>query len=112
MLTDTIVAPSDVKAFMLGCDIPDLSIRLSGSQISASCTWPHGDVVRGKFCHGQSVDLAEAIAQLRAELDKAKLAAKKLKTAAECKEAVLDLIREHDAAPASFRDAVDQLQVQ
>ena len=45
------------------------------------------------------------------KVEKAKAAKKVLKTAAECKDAVLDLIREHDAAPAAFRDAVDALPV-
>jgi len=46
-----------------------------------------------------------------AAVEKAKLEKPVLRTATEVKEAVLNLIREHDAAPASFRDAVDALPV-
>ncbi|MBB4642336.1 hypothetical protein [Rhizorhapis suberifaciens] len=77
----------------------------------ASCYWPKGDVIRDTGCHGRGYTLEAAIADMWAKVEKAKEQQKVLKTAAECKEAVLNLIREHDAAPASFRDAVDALPV-
>ncbi|WDA37835.1 hypothetical protein [Sphingobium sp. YC-XJ3] len=81
-----------------------------GSVWSANAYWPN-DLLKGARCEGRGETLEEAIADLRVKLDAAKNAAPVLKTAAECKEAVLNLIREHDAAPASFRDAVDALPV-
>lgn len=77
----------------------------------ASVYWPSGDVLLDKFCCGHGATLSKAIADMDGKIEKAKLEGKKLTTAAECKAAVLDLIREHDAAPASFRDAVDALPV-
>ncbi|MCB4860755.1 hypothetical protein K7W03_14260 [Sphingobium sp. PNB] len=88
-----------------------LSIRVDGAYFSASCYYPNGDCSRDKFCHGHAATVAEAVDIMLAKIDAVKNAAPVLKTAAECKEAVLNLIREHDAAPASFRDAVDALPV-
>jgi len=79
---------------------------------SANVYWPSGDTVRDKLCYGGGASIAEAIERMEAEIVKAEAAGKKLKTAAECKAAVIDLIREHEAAPASFRDAVDALPVE
>jgi hypothetical protein len=58
---------------------------------------------------GGSVD--EAVANYRVAHVEALKEKSVLKTPAAVKEAVIDLIREHDAAPASFRDAVDALRV-
>lgn len=95
--------------------LPGLSVYTPGTHgvrnWSASCYWPKGDVVRDIGCHGNGDTLADAITDMLAKVEKAKDQAKVLTTAAECKEAVLNLIREHDAAPASFRDAVDALPV-
>lgn len=95
--------------------LPGLSVYTPGTHgtrgWSASCYWPKGDVVRDVGCHGSGETLEAAIANMFVEVEKAKSATSVLKTAAECKEAVLNLIREHDAAPASFRDAVDALPV-
>jgi len=84
----------------------------SAGRFSATVYWPSGDVLRDKLCHGLAGSIAEAIDRMEAEIVKAEAAGKKLKTAAECKAAVIDLIREHEAAPASFRDAVDALPVE
>lgn len=88
-----------------------LSIRVDGSYFSASCYYPNGDCSRDKFCHGNAATVAEAVEIMLAAVEKAKLEKPVLRTATEVKEAVLNLIREHDAAPASFRDAVDALPV-
>lgn len=77
----------------------------------ATVYWPNGDVVRGKLCCGCASTLAKAVEEMEADIAKAEAAGLQLATAAECKAAVLDLIREHDAAPASFRDAVYALPV-
>lgn len=82
-----------------------------GSGFSAYCYWPNGDVLRDIGCHGNGLTLADAIADMAAKIEKAKATRKVLKTAAECKEAVVQLIRQHEAAPAAFRDAVDALPV-
>lgn len=84
---------------------------LAGQRFSAATYWPNGDVVRDRGCHGHGATVEQAIAAMLAKVEIAKSEVPKLKTAAECKAAVIDLIREHDAAPASFRDAVDALPV-
>jgi len=95
--------------------VPCLSISRPGTFShkgwGATCYWPKGDVVKDIGCYGAGETLEAAIADMLAKVEKAKEQAVVLKTAAECKAAVLDLIREHDAAPASFRDAVDALPV-
>lgn len=88
-----------------------LSIRVDGAYFSASCYYPNGDCSRDKFCHGHAATVAEAVDIMLAKVEKAKLEKPVLRTASAVKEAVLNLIREHDAAPASFRDAVDALPV-
>jgi hypothetical protein len=70
-----------------------------------------GDCVRGTHVFEQADTLVEAVQKYRAAFAEAEAQSVKLRTAAECKAAVLDLIREHDAAPAAFRDAVDDLRV-
>lgn len=77
----------------------------------ASVYWPNGDVLRDKHCWAGAETLDEAIAGMVEKVAEAEREGVKLTTAAECKAAVLDLIREHDAAPAAFRDAVDALPV-
>lgn len=84
----------------------------SAGRFSATVYWPSGDVLRDAHCYGQGHSIAEAIEMMEAQIVKAEAEGKKLKTAAECKAAVIDLIREHEAAPASFRDAVDALPVE
>lgn len=95
--------------------LPGLTVFTPGTHGAkgwgATCYWPKGDVVRDTSCHGSGETLEAAIADMFVKIDAVKNAAPVLKTAAECKEAVLNLIREHDAAPASFRDAVDALPV-
>lgn len=91
---------------------PRLSIGLDrGGTFSATTYWPSGDVCRDRFCCGSAATIDGAIAALAVKWEAAAAEGKKLRTAAECKAAVIDLIREHDAAPASFRDAVDALPV-
>ncbi|MET0364876.1 MAG: hypothetical protein ABW169_09485 [Sphingobium sp.] len=112
---DTMTHANAVQDYLLAADIPDLHLYVPGgfwgALWSACCYWPHGELLSGVRCDGKGDTLDEAMADLRVKLDAAKSAAPILKTAAECKEAVLNLIREHDAAPASFRDAVDALPV-
>lgn len=55
--------------------------------------------------------IAGAIAKYRPAYDKALNDKPVLKTPSAVKAAVVELMREHDAAPASFRDAVDALRV-
>ena len=72
--------------------------------------WPN-DSLRGKFCLGSAPTLAGALADYADKIAAAKVATQVLRTAKDCKDAVIALIREHDAAPAAFRDAVDALPV-
>jgi hypothetical protein len=108
---DTMTLSQAAEAFLSNIDAPEVNASATKGRFSLWCYWPSGDVLRDKACHGFGATFDEAQAQMMAEIKKAKLAKKTLKTAAECKEAVLNLIREHDAAPASFRDAVDELRV-
>lgn len=115
-MTTTINKAQIAQDFLAGIDgLPGLSIFTPGTHRQrgwgASCYWPTGDVVRDISCHGAGDTLESAIADMFVKIEKAKEQQKVIKTAAECKAAVLDLIREHDAAPASFRDAVDALPV-
>lgn len=92
-------------------DLPNnADIGFKRGEFSAMCHEPN-DVVHGTFCCGRGKTLAAAIEAMNAKIKAAKAARAKLRTAAECKAAVLNLIREHDAAPAAFRDAVDELDV-
>ncbi|SCW56560.1 hypothetical protein SAMN02927924_01401 [Sphingobium faniae] len=95
--------------------VPGLTVYTPGTHglrnWGASCYWPKGDVVRDISCHGNGDTLEAAIADMFVQVEKAKEQQKVLKTAAEVKNAVIALIKEHDAAPASFRDAVDALPV-
>lgn len=111
MATKTLVRASDVEAFMAEADFPHLSIGKRPGAWSASCYWPSGDILKDTHCCGHGGTVAEAMEKMAAKVEQAKAEVKKLKTAAECKAAVIDLIRQHDAAPASFRDAVDALPV-
>lgn len=114
-MVDTIDKAQVAQDFLAAVEIPDLIVYVPGNQWgkqwSARCYWPHGDILNGAACGGRGETLEDAIVDLRVKLDAAKNAAPVLNTAAECKEAVLNLIREHNAAPASFRDAVDALPV-
>lgn len=110
MATDTIVREHAETEALLR-NLPNgADIRFKRGEFSAMCHEPD-DVIRGVFCCGRGPTLAEAIAKMREKMEAAKRANQKLRTAAECKDAVLNLIREHDAAPAAFRDAVDDLDV-
>ena len=103
-----------VQDFISRIDAPSFTIFApseGGNRWGATTYWPKGDILRDEGCHGRGTSLEAAINDMWAKVEKAKLTKKKLKTAAECKDAVLALIREHDAAPASFRDAVDDLPV-
>lgn len=80
-------------------------------RFTASVYWPNGDVLRDKHCWAGADTLDAAIAGMVEKIAEAEKEAPQLTTAAECKAAVLDLIREHNAAPAAFRDAVDALPV-
>lgn len=88
-----------------------VSFSLNRGRFIASCYWPNGDLLRDKHCCGQGETLDAAVQSLLEKVEIAKTEVVKLKTAAQCKAAVIELIREHDAAPASFRDAVDALPV-
>lgn len=117
----TTIAPVQVAHEFLGSigsTAPGFSIFVPGDNHlhsskdwGATCYWPNGDLLRDTACHGTGHTLETAIADMWAKVEKAKSAQRVLKTAAECKEAVLDLIREHVVAPASFWDAVDALPV-
>lgn len=87
-------------------------VRFDRGRFSASCHWPNGDVIRDAHCYGSGVTLGEAIAKMEEKIEEVKNRRRPLRTASECKAAVIDLIREHEAAPASFRDAVDALPVE
>ncbi len=76
-----------------------------------SSYWPHHDVVRGRGCFGHGETLGEAIAAMLIKLEEAKTKRQPLRTASECKAAVIELIQEHNVSPAAFRDAVDDLPV-
>ena len=93
---------------------PDMRLSLNTShgrrQFEASAHWPN-DVLRGKHCFGSGATLEKAIADCLQKVEDAKNAGPTLRTADECKQAVIALIREHDASPAAFRDAVDALPV-
>lgn len=98
--------------FLRESDFPYFSISYKkGAEFSASCYWPNGDLIRDIHCcgHGETLDAAMTI--MREKIEAAKIARRKLRTASECKAEVLKLISEHDAAPASFRDAVDNMDV-
>lgn len=112
MNTDTMTHTEAAEAFLstrpgirFGIDF------LTNGSFGACCYWPTGDILRDTLCFGRGATLAEAIADMEQKVEEAKVKRKTLKTAAECKDAVIALIREHDAAPASFRDAVDALPV-
>lgn len=115
MTTATIPSAADAEAFLSTITAPLCTVYLPGQgwgkDWSVNCYWPNGDILRDTRCDGKGDTLEAAVADMWAAVEKAKNARPVLKTAAECKEAVLDLIREHDAAPASFRDAVDALPV-
>lgn len=85
--------------------------RRKSGQFSVHSYYPNGDISRDHFCHGIASTVRKAVELMQIKRDEASREVKKLRTASECKEAVLDLIREHEAAPASFRDAVDALPV-
>ncbi len=108
---DTLTAHVETEALLKSLP-SDASIGNRGiGRYFANCYYPTDDVVRGKQCFGTGDTLADAISDMRRQFEQAKAAKAKLRTAAECKTAVLALIREHDAAPAAFRDAVDELDV-
>lgn len=114
-MATTINAAQVAQDFMSSVNAPGVSFSTPhmfrcGSW-GATCYWPNGDVVKDIGCYGSGETLEAAVADLLVKIEAAKAQQKVLKTAAECKEAVLNLIREHDAAPASFRDAVDALPV-
>ena len=114
-MTTTINKAQIAQDFLAGVEAPGVTFFKPGTHgyrtWGATCYWPKGDVIRDTGCHGTGETLEAAIADMFVKIEKAKEQQKVLKTAAECKEAVLNLIREHDAAPASFRDAVDALPV-
>lgn len=114
-MTKTINKAQIAQDFLIAADIPDMSVYVPGNhwgkQWSVRCHWPHGDIIKGTACDARGDTLELAVAELRAKLEAAKNSAPVLKTAAEVKDAVIALIKEHDAAPAAFRDAVDSLPV-
>lgn len=79
---------------------------------TASTYWPNGDVLKDRCCYGSGNTLAEAIEEMQEKVEKAKAEPPRIKTAAACKAAVLDLINKHDATPAEFRAAVEALPVE
>ena len=70
------------------------------------------DDVLNDHCSGKGPTLAAAIDNLMHALDLAKTNGPVLKSAREVKSAVVKLIAEHKAAPASFRAAIDGLRVE
>jgi len=112
MNTATIARETETDALLRAN--PDITVgfsaRWGSNEFQASGYWPN-DVVRGQHYMGKGATIESAIADVLLKIEAAKNAAPVLKTAAECKDAVIALIREHDAAPASFRDAVDALPV-
>lgn len=115
MTTATIPSAADAEAFLSTIHAPLCTVYLPGQgwgkNWSVNCYWPNGDILMDTRCDGTGETLADAVTEMWASVEKAKTARSVLKTPAEVKNAVLDLIREHDAAPASFRDAVDALPV-
>lgn len=114
MTQEHVIEHSSIESFMLGVGAPRFSLATPHNRDPrwvASCYWPNGDVVRDHGCHGLGDTAESAIADMWAKVEKAKLESTVLKTAAECKAAVIALIQQHEAAPASFRDAVDALPV-
>lgn len=111
-MTTTISATEAAEQVFREAPFPNLSINHNGAgSFSANSFWPNGDVGCGVFCMGSGPTIEVALSKLAEKWATAEAAGKKLRTAAECKAAVIDLIREHDAAPASFRDAVDALPI-
>ena len=114
MTTETIATPTYTETEALLLALP-ASINLSRDWISKKTTfrvsaYPGDDLMRDRV-NGDGETLAEAIADLMHNLDLAKDQGPELRTAREVKEAVVKLIGEHKAAPASFRAAVDGLRV-
>jgi hypothetical protein len=117
MSTETIVTPAytETEALLLnlpqGTSISTPSAYFKRAGFQAFCTWPHDALTGGESCLGQGETLAAAIDEMMNQLDLAKAKQAVLKTPAAVKRAVIDLIAEHKAAPASFRAAVDDLRV-
>jgi len=114
MTTETITTPAYTETETLLLAMP-ASTNLSRDWISKKSTfqvsaYPGDDVMRDRV-FGNGATLAEAIADMMHNLDLAKDQGPELRTAREVKDAVLKLIGEHKAAPASFRAAVDGLRV-
>lgn len=72
--------------------------------------YPNGDVGKDP-CYGRGPTLAAALEEAMHNVNLVKNQSPELRTARDVKEAVIKLIGEHKAAPASFRAAVDSLRV-
>lgn len=115
-MTKLINKAAEAQEFLGAINAPFLSIYPPSKghrpdQWGVGCYWPNGDILKDTNCMGNGDTLEAAVTDMWVKVEKVKAAGKVLKTAAECKKAVIALIREHDAAPASFRDAVDALPV-
>lgn len=115
MSTETIVAPAYTETEALLLNLPrgtGISARsiYAGHSFSAHCRFPDDDI-NGEFCHGSGNTIADAIDDMMRKFDLAKSKGKILTTPAAVKAAVVELMAEHKAAPASFRAAVDDLRV-
>lgn len=117
MTTETIVTPTHTETEALLLALPkSWSLRVNQYK-RMGCDhqfeawgYPDDDCVK-KLLKGHGDTLAEAIADLMHNLDLEKDQGPELRTAYEVKAAVVKLIGEHKAAPASFRAAVDGLRV-
>ena len=110
MTTTAINHHAETEDLLRHTNRPYTSIGFARGRFSAH-TYEPADVVRGTCCYGEGPTIAAAWADMFAKVEEVKAKGKVLATAAECKAAVVALINEHEAAPASFRDAVDALQV-
>lgn len=101
-----------VEAVLTGSGYPGLMIGLNtGHTFSAWAYYPSGDVVKDVGCYGNGKTIAEALRDLAKKWEAAAAVGRKIKTAADCKAAVIELIEQHDAAPPEFREAVHALNV-
>lgn len=113
--TNTEAAAALLKS--LGHKDVRIGISCVTSGFTASTYWPNGDPLKDRYCHGTGNTLAEAIEKMQAEVETAKAEPPRIKTAAACKAAVLDLINKHGAfgitpVRVAFLAAVEALPVE
>lgn len=115
MSTDTIAPTEYTETEALLLALPPYSGFRTGDTSNPDkrfCVniYPNGDVGKDPV-YGRGPTLAAALADCLHNVDLMKNQGPELRTAREVKEAVIKLIGEHKAAPASFRAAVDGLRV-